>query len=135
MSLATRVLIIDENLEHREMLEDLLIAVGYEPASCPPGALATLTIESFQPEILIVEWFVDALKRADPRMASEHHTHAALDPRFLGAVIVSKVEPTGKLSPSFAKHLVKPVVIDKLLATLSYLTSRTRPAGRAETAQ
>ena len=116
-----RILVVDDNVDAAETLAQLLRDVGYEVRTAPDGAAALALVDSFMPELAMVDIGLPGMDgyelarrlRADsrvPRLRLVALTGYGREPDRVRA-----------LQAQFDEHLVKPVAADRLLEVLRRL--------------
>ena len=116
-----RILVVDDNVDAAETLAQLLRDVGYEVRTAPDGAAALALVDSFMPELAMVDIGLPGMDgyelarrlRADsrvPRLRLVALTGCGREPDRVRA-----------LQAQFDEHLVKPVAADRLLEVLRRL--------------
>ena len=113
-----RVLIVDDNQDGAMMLEEMLSAVGYVARVAHDGPAALRLAEEFQPDIALLDLGLPVMDGYE--LARRFAEHTGLRGTRLVAVTGYGQEQDRRQSAAagFAAHLVKPVDIDELYATL-----------------
>ena len=116
---ASRVLLVDDNVDAVESMEILLQAFGYEVSTAIHPDLALAQLESFAPAAAVIDIGLPGMDGY--QLAAEIRRRLAGKPMRLiaftgygGAEDIAKATVAG-----FDAHLVKPVDIDRLLAVLA----------------
>lgn len=118
-----RVLVVDDNADAAETLSELLGFEGYEARSANDAETALQMMSSYVPDLALLDIGLPGMDgyelarrlRADPRAAGM---------KLIALTGYDRGASDGKAS-DFDEHLVKPVVIDRLLEVLQQLL---RPA-------
>ncbi|MEL6337927.1 MAG: ATP-binding protein, partial [Pseudomonadota bacterium] len=112
-----RLLVIDDNPEHRLLVRDALIPLGFDVAMAETGTAATAMIDAMQPDLLLVDV---ALPGEDGwhlvrRLRMEHGVTAPI--LMVSAHALERHRPTAPNALHDA-FISKPIKIDELLATI-----------------
>jgi len=117
-SAASRVLLVDDNVDAVESMEILLQAFGYDVSTAVHPDLALAQLESFAPTAAVIDIGLPGMDGY--QLAAEIRRRLAGKPMRLiaftgygGADDIARAAAAG-----FDAHLVKPVEIDRLLAAL-----------------
>ncbi|MEO6776613.1 MAG: ATP-binding protein [Kofleriaceae bacterium] len=119
---ARRVLIVDDNEDARLLLSEILQAAGHEVQTAHDGIQALEVIESFAPEVAVLDLglpVMDGYELAQHLRAREH------PPRLIALSGYGQAADRQRTSEAgFDRHLVKPVDVRRLLATIAELGTR-----------
>ncbi|MEO1273880.1 MAG: ATP-binding protein, partial [Pseudomonadota bacterium] len=112
-----RVLVIDDNPEHRLLVRDALAPIGFEVAMAETSAAAVPMIAASQPDILLVDV---ALPGEDGwhlvrRLRMEHGVTAPILMVSAHSLVRHRPQTPGAMHDAF---ISKPIKIDELLATI-----------------
>jgi two-component system, OmpR family, response regulator len=120
---ATRILVVDQEGPERGRLAGALRTAGYETAECESAAEATRVAASFRPDLVILEMLLYG--RVDGTTLARH-LRAERDPLLVFVTHDGSVG--GRLAAFDAgadDYVIKPYVIDELLARLRAVLRRT----------
>ncbi len=119
-----RVLLVDDNIDAAELLQTLLTDSGYDVRSAFDGPTALATLDSFTPDLALLDIGLPGMDgyelagrlRADARLRS-------MKPLRIVALTGYGREPdrARALATHFDDHMVKPVAVEQLLATMARL--------------
>ena len=116
---ATRVLLVDDNVDALESMEILLQAYGYEVAIAPHPELALALLETFAPAAAVIDIGLPGMDGY--QLAAEIRRRLDGKPMRLiaftgygGADAIARATVAG-----FDAHLVKPVELERLLEVLA----------------
>jgi CheY-like chemotaxis protein len=115
--MAGRVLVVDDDKDIRESLADILTEEGYEVAEAANGLQALAEIEREHPDVVLLDlmmpvmdgWKTLQILRRTPRHAD------------VPIVILSAIS-----APGAADYIQKPISLDKLLALLEMVRTKSR---------
>ena len=117
-SAASRVLLVDDNVDAVESMEILLQAFGYDVSTAVHPDLALAQLDSFAPTAAVIDIGLPGMDGY--QLAAEIRRRLAGKPMRLiaftgygGSDDIARAAAAG-----FDAHLVKPVEIDRLLAAL-----------------
>ena len=125
-----RIMVVDDNADAAEMLSQMLEIAGYEVRSAGDGNAAIALLESFMPNVAILDIGLPGMSgfelarhlRADPRTA---------DLRLIALTGYGREPDRARaLAADFQEHLVKPVRPERLLEAVRQLLE---PAPRTST--
>jgi len=111
-----RVLCVEDEIELRKTLEEVLEEEGFEVKSVANGAEAIRSMESFVPHVVIADWLMPVMNGLE--MIREMRAEGS---RFsdIPVIVTSAYAAEGEISEAIAmgacKYLTKPVDFDTLL--------------------
>jgi CheY-like chemotaxis protein len=119
-----RILVVDDNADAAETLSELLGFEGYEARSANDAETALRMLASYVPDLALLDIGLPGMDgyelahrlRADPRTAAT---------KLIALTGYDRASSPDQAASDFDEHLVKPVVIDRLLEVLQKLL---RPA-------
>jgi signal transduction histidine kinase/ActR/RegA family two-component response regulator len=127
---ALRVLVVDDNVDAAETLAELLDMSGYEVAVAHDGVQALSRVESFRPEVVLLDIGLpggmdgyEVAARLRERLGESSPVLAAL------TGFSQDGDHTRSAAAGFHRHFVKPIEFDELLAFVGSL--RPRRSGTA----
>jgi two-component system OmpR family response regulator len=125
MRQAARILVVDDDARSREVLVDALVGAGFETAACSSAARAIQAAKTFRPDLIVLEML---LPDRDAGIALARHLRAEGDPLLCFVTRDTNLDDRLVAYAAGAdEFLVKPYVVDELLARLRALLRR---AGR-----
>jgi two-component system CheB/CheR fusion protein len=130
----TKVVIVEDNADTREMLCELLVESGFECRSAENGAAALALIDEFHPDIAILDVGLpemDGLEVARRVRSSPGHEEICL------IALTGYGQPADRvtaLQAGFDAHLVKPVHAEDLLRLVAEMRGASGQLPRADTA-
>jgi DNA-binding response OmpR family regulator len=123
MQRATRILVVDSEAAEGGRLAGALRSVGYQTETCTTATDAVRTATSFRPDLVMLEML---LRGQIDGVALARHLRAERDPLL---VFVSRDASVGGRLAAFDSgaddYVVKPYLIDELLARVHALLRRT----------
>jgi two-component system, OmpR family, response regulator len=120
---ATRILVVDHEAAERGRLAGALRTAGYETAECESAAEAIRVAASFRPDLVILEMLLCG--RVDGATLARH-LRAERDPLLVFVTRDGSVDGRLAAFDSGADdYVIKPYVIDELLARLRAMLRRT----------
>ncbi len=134
MARGSKIVVIEDNADAREMLCHLLTRAGLECKSAGDGLTGLQLVESFSPQVAIVDLGLPGID------GYEVARRIRRDSRNAGVTLIAvtgyglKADRAAALQAGYDEHLVKPVKFDKL-AELLFKTTRTRPEEAASPVQ
>ena len=119
-----RILIVDSNLDSRELLAVLFNQYGVETiaATCVSESLEIM--ERIQPDLVISEIALpgeDGYDLIRKLKAFETRYHVRI-PAIALTIYATQSDRIKALAAGFCKHLSKPFELEELIATVAYLT-------------
>jgi two-component system CheB/CheR fusion protein len=120
-----RILVVDDNLDAAETLARLLDSFGHAVRTAAAGPQALAMLNEFRPELAILDIGLPGMD------GYELARRLKADPRMEGLRMIAltgyghDVDRARALAAGFDEHLVKPVPVDQLMATI------VRTVGRA----
>ena len=121
-SSSARILLVDDNVDAVESMQILLEAFGYQSAIAVHPNIALELLESFAPTVAVVDIGLPGMDGYELAAEIRRRCDAAGKPAprlialtgYGGAEDVARAHEAG-----FSSHLVKPVEIEKLLASIA----------------
>jgi DNA-binding response OmpR family regulator len=110
-----RVLLIDDDEDGLELLGEVLRNAGFEVRVASAANEALRVLETFQPEVAIIDIGLPDLDGYELARQIRERTHCRL---FALSGYTAQTAPKDKAVTSFDMHFVKPVVIPPLLAAI-----------------
>jgi CheY-like chemotaxis protein len=114
----SHILVVDDSIDMRDLLQDVLEAAGYEVTCCASGARALEVLASRRPDLVITDLLMPGMSGFSFRAAMLRRPDLATIP----VVILSAYWQRPGETLDAAEALPKPVSIDRLLATVARLT-------------
>jgi CheY-like chemotaxis protein len=125
----SRIAVIEDNADSREMLRHLLEHAGYEVHEAADGKNGVALIESVHPDIAIVDIGLPGMNGYE--LARHVRTNAGTPRPYLVALTGygQPADRAAALSAGFDEHLVKPLQPEDLAALLQGHAAEVRPPG------
>lgn len=116
---ASRILIVDDNRDAAAMLAELLMAYGYDACAAYDAGSALTTGERFRPDVALLDIGLPVVDGYE--LAGQFRRHPVLRETNLIALTGFGQEQDQRRSAAagFRGHLVKPIDVEKLWATLA----------------
>ncbi len=116
------LLIIEDDADHRRLLQESLELVGFRCVVHADGKSALAWLTDHQPHIVVSDWRLPGLHGRPLFEALRQHTTAPI-------VLLSAYETGARLAPgTVAAHMRKPFELDALVDTLERLSGRVESA-------
>ena len=116
---AARILVVDDNVDAAQLLADLLEIGGYRTLAAHDGPSALKAAETFQPQIAVLDIGLPVM---DGFELAGHFRTAFAGTRLVAVTGYGQAEDRKRTAAAgFVAHLVKPVDIKKLRATIEQL--------------
>jgi PAS domain S-box-containing protein len=122
-----RILVVDDNEDAGTLLGEMLRSVGHEVVVALDGPRALEAVKHFHPDVAILDIGLPVM--------DGHELASALRDRFGSSVRLLAVTGYGQeqdrartAQSGFQAHFVKPVAIQKVLAAIEVMTTRTIPS-------
>ncbi|MDQ2674894.1 MAG: response regulator [Chloroflexota bacterium] len=112
------VLVVDDSVDVRDLLQDVLEAAGYEVTACASGARALEVLAGRRPDLVITDLLMPGMSGFSLRAAMLRRPDLATIP----VVILSAFWQRPGETLDAAEALPKPVSIERLLDTVARLT-------------
>jgi CheY-like chemotaxis protein len=132
-----RVLLVDDDLDTRELIASALRRAGAEVAAVPSAAEALNTLQACQPDILLSDiampvqdgyCLIRQIRRLSPANGGEV-------PAIALSASASKEDSARAVAAGFQFHLAKPVDPGELLERIAYFCRRKQPSAVTSTPQ
>jgi two-component system CheB/CheR fusion protein len=114
LPVGSRIVVIEDNADSREMLCELLTHAGLECKSCDNGSAAVALVEEFSPHAAIIDLGLPGIDGLE--LARQLRGHAKHGNMFLIALTGygQRADRDRALAAGFDEHLVKPTTFDVL---------------------
>jgi PAS domain S-box-containing protein len=113
-----RILIVDDNEDARSLLSDILVATGHDVRTAGDGLCALEMVKEFTPDVAILDIGLPVMDGYElaARLREEMKTRA---PRLISLTgYGQQTDHDRSHAAGFARHLVKPVDMRRLLETI-----------------
>jgi CheY-like chemotaxis protein len=117
---AAHVLVVDDSVDMRDLLKEVLEVAGYEVTACASGAAALRAMGTRRPDLVITDLLMPGMSGFSLRAAMLRRPDLATIPV---AILSAYWQRPGETLDA-AEALPKPVSIDRLLTTVARLTAR-----------
>jgi len=123
---SARILLVDDNHDAASTLAELLRSAGHEVRTAPEAKAALASLESFTPDIAILDIGLPDMDGYE--LARQLRAHPRLPLLRLAALTGygRDVDRSRALASAFDEHLVKPVSLDELLRAVRSLLDCAR---------
>ena len=118
---ARRILLVDDNEDARALLGDYLSAIGHDVQGVPDGASALQAVESFLPEIAILDIGLPVMDGYELATRLQHALRVAPPHLIALSGYGQQSDKQRSRDVGFREHLVKPVDLAALVTLLEAL--------------
>lgn len=129
-SAAARVLVVDDDRGHVELVELLLRAAGFEPVVAFDGRAALDAARAARPDLALLDVNLPGLSGYEVCRALRLEHGPSLPVMFLSGDRTESFDRVAGLLLGADDYLVKPFAADELIARVRALLRRSAPAGR-----
>lgn len=117
-----RIVVVDDDIDIRQSLDDVLRAEGFDVFAAPDGRAAVDLLEMIAPDLLLLDWMMPGFSGAD--------VIAALDAREQrGKFPIVVVTASLEAMPAGIVVLRKPFTLEALLEVVRRVTNAAARAG------
>ena len=111
-----RILLVDDNVEAAELLSDMLRAAGHRVETAFDGPSALGRCEELRPEVALIDIGLPVMDGYDLGRRLRESPHP---PRLIALTGYGRTEDLARsLAAGFEAHLVKPISIEQVIATI-----------------
>jgi CheY-like chemotaxis protein len=116
-----RILIVDDNVDARDLLSEILVALGHEVKTAPDGIAALELIESFRPDVSILDIGLPVMDGFELATRIRERMKQATPSLIALSGYAQESDQKRSQEVGFERHLVKPVDVKLLVDSISEL--------------